>query len=564
VKALQPSDPQWVGRYRLLRRLGSGGMGQVFLGQSPGGRLVAVKLIRADLAADPEFRARFAREVAAARHVSGIFTAAVVDADPDGPQPWLVTAYVPGPSLADAVAGHGPLPIRTALTLAAGLAEGLGAIHAHGMVHRDLKPSNVLLAGDGPRIIDFGISRAADATALTLADLVVGSPGFMSPEQAQGQEVGPSSDIFSLGAVLTFAATGEGPFGTGSANALLYRVVHDLPATGRLPGPIRPLVEGCLAKEPWRRPTTDQILAGLGTAQPAADWLPWPLSQETASYRSPHPPPAAPAAIAIPRSRLPGEPAEAPPDRSGGPPRRPPPRRVGQAGPVARKGRAAGNGPAVRTGPPAQRGPVTWADPVAPADPVGPSGTAGWGPAPGPPGLPGWGPAPPGRAPAPGTPNVPGSPPRPRWPVRQARPKRRHLGLWAVAALVVALLSATFIGVALTSHSATGGRVSPPSSHAPPGPRAVVLAYVAAVNARNWHRVWALGGKNLSTSYRDMVAGYRFTVHDELTRIKVHGDTVEAHLLARQASGAVHSYRIRYVVHGGVITAGHATLVGTG
>jgi hypothetical protein len=547
VKTLQPSDPQWVGRYRLLGRLGSGGMGQVFLGQSPGGRLVAVKLIRADLAADPEFRARFAREVAAARHVSGMFTAAVVDADPDGPQPWLVTAYVPGPSLADAVTGHGPLPIATVLTLAAGLAEGLGAIHAQGMVHRDLKPSNVLLAGDGPRIIDFGISRAADATALTLADLVVGSPGFMSPEQAQGQEVGPSSDIFSLGAVLAFAATGEGPFGTGSANALLYRVVHSLPATGRLPGPVRPLVERCLAKEPWRRPTTDQILARLGTAQPAADWLPWPLSQETASHPSPRPPPVAQAAIGIPGPRPPGEPAGAPAGRPGGPRRRPPPRRVGPAGPAARPGPAARNGPAARPGP------AAWAGPATPAGPAGPTGTAGWGPALGPPGQAGWGPARPDWAPAPGAPHVPGSPPRPVRPVRQAVPKRRHLGLWAVAALVVALTSATFIAVALTSHSPTGGR---PPARTTPGPRAVVLAYFAAINARDWHRVWALGGKNLNTSYQNMVAGYRFTAHDDLTSIKVHGDTVEAHLLARQTTGAVHSYRIRYVVHGGVITAG--------
>src|SRR5215831_11773432 len=249
VKPLQPGDPPRIGRYQLQGRLGAGGMGQVFLGQSPGGRLVAVKVIHAELAADPEFRARFAREVAAARQVSGIFTAAVVDADPDAPQPWLVTAYVPGPSLADAVDGQGPLPPTSVLTLAAGLAEGLGAIHAQGMVHRDLKPSNVLLASDGPRIIDFGISRAADATALTRANLVIGSPGFMPPEQAMGQEVGPASDIFSLGAVLVFAATGESPFGEGTVTTLLYRVAHDRPATERLPAQLRPLVERCLAKD---------------------------------------------------------------------------------------------------------------------------------------------------------------------------------------------------------------------------------------------------------------------------------------------------------------------------
>ncbi len=286
MTALEPGDPPRVGRYRLLGRLGSGGMGQVFLGQSPGGRLVAVKLIRPELAADPEFRARFAREVAAARHVSGMFTAAVVDADPEGPQPWLVTAYVPGPSLSAAVGKHGPLPVSSVLTLAAGLAEGLGAVHAAGMVHRDLKPSNVLLAGDGPRIIDFGISRAADATALTRADLVVGSPGFMSPEQAMGLEVGPASDMFSLGAVITFAATGAGPFGTGSATALLYRVVHDPPETGRLPAEIQLLAAACLAKDPSRRPTSEQLLAQLGSAEPAADWLPWPVAADAVYPRS--------------------------------------------------------------------------------------------------------------------------------------------------------------------------------------------------------------------------------------------------------------------------------------
>jgi serine/threonine protein kinase len=197
----------------LLARLGSGGMGRVYLGQSPGGRLVAVKLIRSELAESAQFRQRFAREVAAARTVGAMFTAPVVDADPDAPEPWLVTAYIDGLSLADAVASHGPLPVTSVLYLAAGLAEGLSAIHAAGLVHRDLKPSNVLLAGDGPRIIDFGISRAVDATGLTMSGLVVGSPGFMSPEQAEGREVGPASDVFSLGALLAFSATGAGPFG---------------------------------------------------------------------------------------------------------------------------------------------------------------------------------------------------------------------------------------------------------------------------------------------------------------------------------------------------------------
>src|SRR6266446_10262547 len=210
-------------------------MGRVFLGLSAGGRPVAVKVIRAELAADQEFRVRFSREVAAARRVSGLFTALVVDADVDGPVPWLATAYVAGPSLSEEVTGNGPMPTRPALGLAAGLAEGLNAIHAAGVVHCDLKPSNVLLSPDGPRVIDFGISRAADAAWVTGAGLVVGSPGFMSPEQAMGEEVGPPSDIFSLGAVLTFAATGGGPFGTGSTPALVYRVVYSPPDLNRVP-----------------------------------------------------------------------------------------------------------------------------------------------------------------------------------------------------------------------------------------------------------------------------------------------------------------------------------------
>jgi serine/threonine protein kinase len=294
VEALQPGDPTLVGSYRLLGRLGSGGMGRVFLGRSPGGRLVAVKLIRADLAAIPDFRGRFAREVGAARRVGGIFTAPVVDADPDGPEPWLVTGYVEGPSLAGAVADQGPLPVPSVLALAAGLAEGLGAIHKAGVVHRDLKPSNVLLANDGPRIIDFGISRAAGSYWLTHPGSLVGSPGFMSPEQAEGHEAGPPSDIFSLGAVLAFAATGENPFGTGSASALLYRVVHGAPTLDGLPAQIRSLIERCLAKDPQQRPTTGQLLAELGTAQPAPDMLrlpavPRPTLAEPASPSGPPP-----------------------------------------------------------------------------------------------------------------------------------------------------------------------------------------------------------------------------------------------------------------------------------
>src|ERR1700722_3381035 len=270
---LLPFDPEWVGPYRLLGRLGAGGMGGVYLGRSPGGRLVAVKVIRPELAADQGFRARFAREAAAARTVSGIFTAPVVDADTEGPQPWLATAYVPGPSLAEAVDQRGPLPPGVVLTLGAGLAEGLQAIHAAGLVHRDLKPSNVLLADDGPRVIDFGIVRAVDASMMTQTGVVMGSPGFLSPEQAQGAAVGPPGDVFSLGLVLTFAASGEGPFGAGPMAALLYRGVSAEPGLSRVPEQLRPLIQRCLAKDPASRPTAGELLGSFSAARQDPEWL---------------------------------------------------------------------------------------------------------------------------------------------------------------------------------------------------------------------------------------------------------------------------------------------------
>jgi len=288
VSELRHGDPHAIGPYRLVGELGQGGMGRVYLGVSPGGRPVAVKAIRAELAADPEFRSRFGREVASARRVSGVYTAQVVDADVDGPVAWMATAYVPGPSLAEAVDTHGPLPEASLLALAAGLSESLNAIHAAGVVHRDLKPSNVLLAEDGPRVIDFGISRAVEAvTMLTQAGLVVGSPGFMSPEQAMGGEVGPPSDVFNLGAVLAFAATGEGPFGTGTTAALLYRVAHGEPSLERIPPRVRPLIERCLAKDPAQRPTANGLLAEVGALQPDGNWLPDSLTRTFAASAVP-------------------------------------------------------------------------------------------------------------------------------------------------------------------------------------------------------------------------------------------------------------------------------------
>jgi hypothetical protein len=289
-------------------------MGHVYYGRSPGGRHVAVKVIRGDLAQDQSFRARFAREVEAARRVSGAFTAPVIDADPDAPVPWLVTDYVPGPSLGDAVARHGALPAPAVLTLAARLAEGLAAVHAAGVIHRDLKPANVLLAEDGPRLIDFGISQAADFAQITSPTSVLGTPGFIAPELIQGGPVGPASDVFTMGAVLAYAATGEYPFGTGPADARTLRVLYLAPDLDKVPAGLRPVLERCLAKDPAERPTAGEFLADLVAACPDAaddrdDWLPAgilaeirqrPLPQETAKSGPgvAVPPPAAPAPAA--------------------------------------------------------------------------------------------------------------------------------------------------------------------------------------------------------------------------------------------------------------------------
>ena len=281
---LSPGDPQAIGPYRLYGELGCGGMGRVFLGLSADKQPVAVKVIRAELAADREFRTRFRQEVAAARKVNGRFTAQVVDADLDGPVPWLATAYVAGPALAEAVNSHGPLPVDKVLWLAAGLAESLIAIHAADVVHRDLKPSNVLLAEDGPRVIDFGISQAAWEIPIPGADF--GSPGFMSPEHALGQVVGPPSDIFSLGAVVTFAATGQRPFGSGSSAALIYRLVNSPAVLDTVPAELRGLVGSCLAKHPDDRPTASSLLTQVGAIQPSPGWLAESIIASLAQDRS--------------------------------------------------------------------------------------------------------------------------------------------------------------------------------------------------------------------------------------------------------------------------------------
>ncbi|MFF0227857.1 bifunctional serine/threonine-protein kinase/ABC transporter substrate-binding protein [Streptomyces sp. NPDC004629] len=276
MRPLTAADPESVGGYRLLARIGAGGMGVVYLARSGGGALAAVKVIRAEHAADPGFRARFRREAAAAARVDGRWTTPVTAADPEAPEPWIATAFVPGPSLAETVGGHGPLPADTVRALGARLADALAAVHAAGLVHRDVKPGNVLLALDGPRLIDFGIARASGATALTATDVIVGTPGYLSPEQARVRdgEVGAPSDVFSLGCLLAYAACGRPPFGSGSAASVLYRTLHEAPDLGGVPDEaLRALLARCLAKNPADRPTVPELRADLGEFA-TDDWLP--------------------------------------------------------------------------------------------------------------------------------------------------------------------------------------------------------------------------------------------------------------------------------------------------
>ncbi|WP_250287993.1 serine/threonine-protein kinase [Streptomyces atroolivaceus] len=285
MQPLEAGEPHTIGAYRLLGRLGAGGMGRVYLGRSAGGRTVAVKVVHPHFALDEQFRERFRREVDAARRLGAQWTAPVLDADPDAPVPWVATGYVAGPPLSDAVTRHGPLPEYAVRTLGAGLGEALDAVHAHGLIHRDVKPSNVLLALDGPRLIDFGIARALGATvSLTSTGVSVGSPGYMAPEQIRGLDISGAADVFSLGAVLAYAATGNAPFHGDSSAVLLYKVVHEEPELGDLEGELRELVALCLAKDPARRPAPSELARRLAPGGAAAlvapGWLPGPLVRE--------------------------------------------------------------------------------------------------------------------------------------------------------------------------------------------------------------------------------------------------------------------------------------------
>ncbi|MFJ6748463.1 PQQ-binding-like beta-propeller repeat protein [Streptomyces sp. NPDC091266] len=395
--------PEYAGKYRLEARLGAGGMGVVHLARSSSGLLLAVKVIHAEFAQDPEFRGRFRQEVAAARRVSGAFTAPVVDADPDAVRPWMATLHIPGPTLSDHVKRKGPLAPAEVRRLASGLAEALRDIHRAGVVHRDLKPGNVLLAADGPKVIDFGISRPSDSEMRTETGKLIGTPPFMAPEQFQRpREVGPAADIFALGSVLVHAATGSGPFDSDSPYVVAYQVVHDEADLAGVPEELAPLIERCLAKDPADRPTPDALMEQLHTD------LPTEVHDATDALYGDAPNALAPDAP-LPDSRIPD--ARIPSQRQPG---QRPPLRAESAPPRAEATH-------IRAVPPADRPPE--------ADPSG-----------GRPGTQG-----------PGAISATAGTARPEH--RPRRPRRRRLALWAAVALVVTG-AGTLVGVRALSSPA--------------------------------------------------------------------------------------------------------------
>lgn len=363
---LRREDPRVVGSFRLHRRLGAGGMGVVYLGSDRRGQRVALKVIRPDLAEDQEFRSRFAREVSAARRIRGGCTARLVAADLEADRPWFATQYVPGPSLHDKVAEEGPLSAAEVASIGAALSEGLVAVHEAGVVHRDLKPSNILLSPKGPRIIDFGIAWATGASTLTHVGTAVGSPGFLAPEQVRGAAVTPATDVFSLGATLAYAAMADSPFGHGSSEVMLYRVVHEEPQLYDVHDALAPLVSACLAKDPEQRPSTLQLsmrlkeiaareAQGLHESRPPAQRsaqeadrptgrLDGPYTEQQ-TRRAPGPAPAS-----RPQSRQTASPRQSPPRTGGSRPAQQQPRSTTRSGKRS-QGAAGTNGrPGTRPG----------------------------------------------------------------------------------------------------------------------------------------------------------------------------------------------------------------------
>ncbi|TXL91450.1 protein kinase [Streptomyces sp. IB2014 016-6] len=504
MEKLAAGDPQRIGAYRLLARLGAGGMGQVYLARSDRGRTVAVKLVRKELAEQDEFRNRFRLEVAAARRVGGAWTAPVLDANTEAAVPWVATGYVAGPALQDIVSGtrgpspdgpgphgsgaHGPLPARSVRILGSGLAHALQDIHSAGLIHRDLKPSNVLITIEGPRVIDFGIARAMETVTgagLTRTGGLVGSPGFMAPEQVRGTPITPACDVFCLGSVLAYAATGRLPFGTAdtAVHVLMFRIAQEEPDLSELPEGLRELVGDCLKKDPEERPTPAQILARVGEPDDDEPWLPGALLAQLGSHAVqlldheepgartelafskppeppseasvPKPPPLAPSARPAPGpagGRAPGPASEPAPDPASIPP---PPGGPGQGGGNGVHGMATmiGAGSPDVGPPPAPQPPQpqAYGYPQSPQSPQSPQPQLppppqqyGY-PQPGQPPLPPWGATPPYGPPPAGyghpSPYGPTPPYGPAAPAPQPEPRRSARGTVALiaVALVVAL-----------------------------------------------------------------------------------------------------------------------------
>ncbi|HLU96212.1 MAG TPA: protein kinase, partial [Thermobifida alba] len=434
-------------------------MGQVFLARSPGGRPVVVKVILPEYASDAEYRARFAREVEAARRVGGFHTAQVVDADPTADPPWMATAYVPGPSLRQAVTERGPLRDRNLRTLAAGLVEGLAAIHARDLVHRDFKPSNIILAADGPRVIDFGVARPLDGSSMTQSGAVIGTLAYMSPEQVGGGQVGQASDVFSLGTVLAFAATGRSPYMADSIGAIVARIVGPPPELTELPDDLRELIHACWEQDPDRRPTTAELLARLSTDQTGDDWPPSHLADLIGSVLSPGVVTSPNPSITAVESPEPHGPPELP--RQHGPPLpdRPPDPEDGA------EGSPDNLGPAVpQEGSPESPGPTVPQEDI-PENP---------GPAVPQEGIP--------DSPGPTVPqeDIPGKPgpavPKPGWSPPLVRPPRWKRLLRERRSLVGAAVTATVLGVAasllvwLWTSSGLYSGEAPAQTGAPSGP----------------------------------------------------------------------------------------------
>ncbi|QIQ01279.1 serine/threonine-protein kinase [Streptomyces liangshanensis] len=428
-KPLGEGDPPVVGGYRLAAVLGAGGMGKVYLSYTPGGRPVALKVIRPEFSEDPEFRRRFHQEVQSAQRVQGLYTAPVIDFDTEATQPWLATSYVPGPSLAEAVARHGALPLRTVLLLTAGVAEALHVIHGAGIIHRDLKPANVLLASDGPRVIDFGIARAADATSLTGTGVSVGTPAFMAPEQASAGPVSPATDVFALGQIAAFAALGSPAYGNGSSPAVLYRIVHEDPDLTGVPAELLPLVSRCLHRDPAARPGLTEIIELCHAISPVAlrqgeDWLPRAVAGSiTERLRMPGPVPP---------------PSVTPTPTEVSPPHAPP--RPWDPAPGAHHGDAAA---------PTQTGQRRFDTPPPPRYPVQ------------------TGPGNPGTLPPPGYPTPPGHRIQPTAgpaPYVPPRPRGARRGLIVGASIVGAVVVLGVVGSLLTDRSGGDESKSPGSS----------------------------------------------------------------------------------------------------